>query len=111
MSSDTGTSIADIAIKSAQVLLRWGVPSTAIMGASVGLTGLLAGSSDKINEIILLADQVVVEVSGQVDFAPLALGNYLFPLDQLLSYVGVYLLLLGICALIRMIKSWIPTVS
>jgi|SRR5690606_17922580 len=107
----TGTSIADITIKSMQLLLKWGNPAGAVAGAAMGLWGLLGGVSDKIDEIILLLDQVVVEVSGNVDFTPLALGNYLFPLDQLLSYVGVYLVLLGICALIRVVKSWIPTVS
>lgn len=56
-------------------------------------------------------DQLAVTSFGDASFQPLGFANYLLPLDwlctQLVIWFGVY----ALCAVIRIIKSFIPTVS
>lgn len=56
-------------------------------------------------------DQIAAGSIGSVDFQPLGFANYLLPLDELLTHLvgwaGVWVL----CNIVRIIKSFIPTVS
>lgn len=101
----------DIIIKGIQLALKFFNPATAFLGAIWGFGGLLMGIAGRIDDIMAKIDSIVVNISGSVDFTPLAVANYLFPLNQLLGYIVAYLALLAICSVIRMIKSFIPTIS
>lgn len=46
-----------------------------------------------------------------LDFSPLALMNYIIPLDLLFSYLIAYGALLVVASVIRIIKSFVPTIS
>jgi len=48
---------------------------------------------------------------GVANFAPLGLVNYIFPLDTVLTFIVSYATLRGVCASIRIVKSFVPTVS
>lgn len=54
---------------------------------------------------------VVPSTSGTADFSPLGLANYVFPLDTMLTYLGLLMGLKVVCVAIRIIKSFVPTVS
>lgn len=103
--------IVDYVIKGVQILIKFSNPTTALFGAAWALAGLLIGVGERIDFIIAKIDQISVNVSGTADFSPLGLANYLFPLDQLLIYITGYILLLALCAIIRIVKSFIPTIS
>jgi hypothetical protein len=105
------TSIVDYVIKGVQILSKFANPTTAFFGAAWALAGLLIGVGDRIDSIISKVDQITVNLVGVADFSPLSLANYLFPLDQLLLYISSYLVLLLICAVVRIIKSFVPTIS
>ncbi len=54
---------------------------------------------------------VLTALPDGVDFSPLALMNYILPLDLLLSYIVAYGALYVVASVIRMIKSFIPTIA
>ena len=57
-------------------------------------------------------DQLVKpSISFAGDISPLALANYVFPLDTTLSLISAYGVLTVLCASIRIVKSFIPTIA
>lgn len=56
-------------------------------------------------------DAMAASSTGMADFSPLGLVNYVFPLDTMLSFVIAYGTLRTVCASIRIVKSFIPTIS
>ena len=55
---------------------------------------------------LVLPPSAVVTMTGALSFI-----NYIFPLQELFVFVMAYLPLLTACAAIRIIKSFIPTIS
>lgn len=56
-------------------------------------------------------DGIVAGSFGNADFSPLGFVNYVFPLDSICTFLVSYAVLRVSCAGIRMIKSFIPTIS
>lgn len=54
---------------------------------------------------------IVPAVDGSADFSPLGLVNYVFPLDTLLTMLSAYMALKVACAGLRVVKSFVPTIS
>jgi hypothetical protein len=103
--------LADTVILGVRSLFKFANPTTALVGALWGLAGLLLGVSDRIDQLTTRLAQIVVSLTGVADFSALGVANYLFPLNQLLGYLTSYMALLLACAVIRVIKSFIPTVA
>lgn len=63
------------------------------------------------SQLFQYMDQLAVTTFGNVEFQPLGFANYLLPLDwfctQLAVWFGVYVL----TSIIRIVKSFIPTVA
>ena len=53
----------------------------------------------------------VASMPSGVDFSPLGLANYVFPLDTLCSYIVTLGALKVVCVGIRVIKSFVPTIA
>ncbi|MFH1499499.1 MAG: hypothetical protein ABII82_16945 [Verrucomicrobiota bacterium] len=103
--------VIDAILKGLQILQKFATPTSAFTATIFGLGGFLAGIGDRIDSIIQHADALAVDLTGTADFTPLALANYLLPLDQLIGYITAFLGVYASAATIRVIKSWIPTVS
>lgn len=56
-------------------------------------------------------DGLVAPAMGNADFSGLGMINYIFPLDTVCTYISAFMLLRVTCAVIRIIKSFIPTVA
>lgn len=57
-------------------------------------------------------DALVVQASGgAVDFSPMSLANYVLPLDVMLTLLAAYALLKVECAVIRIIKAFVPSIA
>jgi len=62
-------------------------------------------------ELFQRIDGLAAAAAGTADFSPLSLVNYCVPLDVMLDMIVAYGVLRLACAGIRIIKSFIPTVS
>jgi len=49
--------------------------------------------------------------SGTLSFEPMALVNTFMPLTEGLSYLTAWIGILGVCTVIRIIKSFVPTIA
>lgn len=49
--------------------------------------------------------------AGTISFEPIALVNTLMPLQELLSYLAAWFVILTVCSVIRIIKSFIPAIA
>lgn len=56
-------------------------------------------------------DSLAVVATGNADFTPLSFLNYIFPFEELLTITAAWLSLYVLCAAIRIIKSFIPTIA
>lgn len=64
------------------------------------------------NEMFARIDALILQASvGPLDFSPLSFLNYIFPIDDVLTCLTAYAALRVLCAAIRIIKSFIPTIS
>lgn len=61
--------------------------------------------------LFTLIDSLVIDTSGTADFSGLALVNYCFPIDTMLTFMVSYAGVRLACAGFRIIKSFIPTVA
>lgn len=66
-----------------------------------------------ITQQIAAFDALTLPTFGSVglDVAPLALMNYFIPLDIAIIQFVAWLALWLVCVAIRIVKSWIPTIS
>jgi hypothetical protein len=102
---------ADTIIALFRLVVKAANPATLFFASLYGLGGLLLGVTGKLDFIIARLQQLELGLTGSADFSVLGLANYLFPLGQLLGFFTAYMGLLLTCTLIRIVKSWIPTVS
>jgi len=86
-------------------------PLTSFLGGAWALGGLLLAATGSLDFIQLALANVATNLTGVADFSALAVANYLLPVNQLIGYISAYISLLIVCAGIRIVKSWIPTVS
>ena len=62
--------------------------------------------------VIARIDTLIISSSGgSVDFSPLGMVNYIFPLTELLNFIVAYAGIRLTCAAIRIIKSFVPTIA
>lgn len=54
---------------------------------------------------------IIPALPSSLDFSPLGYVNYIFPMDTCLTFTAAYLVLYALSASIRIIKSFIPTIS
>lgn len=105
---------ADSILTLLRVLVKFSNPLTATLGSVWAVMGLYMGAQghlDWVQEKISAVAELVTGFGGAADFSVLSVANYLLPLNQLLGYIASYVSLLLVCAAIRIVKSWIPTVS
>lgn len=62
-------------------------------------------------DLFARVDALAVGSTGVADFSPLGFVNYVFPLDTVLTFCTSYCALRLVCAAIRIVKSFIPTIS
>lgn len=66
---------------------------------------------DLFRELLARLDLIAVQATGNADFSPLSFANYLFPVDEFCVHLTVLCVLTLVTALIRIIKSFIPTLA
>ena len=74
------------------------------------LADLLLSLVEKIDSIAAQLGSTSTAVSG-IDWGPLAVANSILPITEILTLVGAYFAIAVLCAFVRIIKSFIPTVS
>ena len=79
--------------------------------STVGLTLYSFLSAVWVNLFAEIDSLVLPSMPTGVDFSPLGLLNYVFPVDTLCTYVTALLALKLACTGIRIVKSFIPTVA
>ncbi len=109
------TSIIDWAVRVWEVITRLLLKIQPIAGlASVFTFGYLS-SSDMMADLVVRIDTLVSVVSGlgtgAVDFRPLAFVNFVFPLTEFCGLLLGYLSLLAASSVVRIVKSFIPTIA
>lgn len=62
-------------------------------------------------ELFLKVDTLAAGTFGEVNLSPCAFINYVFPLDTACTLLSAYAALVAICATIRIIKSFIPSIA
>ncbi len=77
---------------------------TALVGAVAYMNTLWA-------QMFGYLDSIVVPAGSSLDFSPLELVNYVLPFDTFLTLLSAYVALVVVCATIRVVKAFIPTVS
>lgn len=89
--------------------------SNPVLYSALGVFTLILTLNSYVNEMWSSAfakiDTLSVNVSSSVNFSPLGLIDYCFPLSEMLTLMVTYGGIRVLCAGIRIIKSWIPTVS
>ncbi|MBK8583394.1 MAG: hypothetical protein IPL86_16760 [Flavobacteriales bacterium] len=83
-----------------------------LLGPAAGIASMLGIGQGLWSQLFARIDSLVVPaMGGAVNFAPLSLVNYLFPLDTICELLVIYGGLRIVCAGIRVIKSFIPTIA
>ena len=63
-------------------------------------------------ELFAKLDNVVgASTGGTSDFSPLGMINYVFPLDSVLTFLIALMAMKATCGIVRIIKSFIPTIA
>jgi hypothetical protein len=82
---------------------------------AAGLFTLALAAFDYVNdmwaELFTRVDAMAAPSVGAADFTGLGMVNYIFPLDTVCTYISAYAVLRLACGGVRIIKSFIPTVS
>jgi len=67
------------------------------------------------SQMVLLIQKIdtltVSSFTGTLSVSPFGLLNTFTPLSEAMSYFSAWVTLLGICATIRIVKSFVPTVA
>jgi len=82
----------------------------------LGIAVLLLAINQYLNEqwasLFAKVDSIVApSLAGTADFSPLGLINYVFPLDSCLTFMSAFAVLRGATAVVRIVKSFIPTIA
>lgn len=75
------------------------------------LTSVFVIGRDLWDRLLVEMDKIAAMSFGGADFSPLSFANYFIPLSELLGMLVVWLGLFVLTHIIRIIKSFIPTVS
>lgn len=83
---------------------------------AAGVVVVLVSLIDYVNalwaDLFARCDGLIAEATGgAIDFSVMGLANACFPLDTMLSLLVSYASVRLICAIIRIIKSFIPTIA
>jgi hypothetical protein len=93
-------------------LLKSFSPTTTLMfGALTALLAVNTYFNQLWASLFSRIDAIVVPSGGSIDFSPLGLINYVFPLDTGFTLLSAYGSLYVLCAGVRIIKSFVPTIS
>ncbi|WP_269538131.1 hypothetical protein [Cerasicoccus fimbriatus] len=92
---------------------------TPVLGAAGAMLGMLHALHQFINWALDQIDAIIADLNfdfGNADFSSVASDiwvtmNTFFPMDLTFEIIAVFLTLKATAALIRVIKSWIPTVA
>lgn len=85
----------------------WGL----IVGVFTGAAALFHLFNDLWGEVFTRLDAITLAAAPGLGIAPFALANGVFPLDTFFTYLTSYFALYLACSVIRIIKSFIPTIS
>ena len=88
-----------------------GPTAKAVLGAATLFAGFFTYFNDLWSDLFTKIDALVVPAGAAADFSPLSMANYYFPLDTVCTYIASYLTFIAACTVIRVIKSFIPTVA
>lgn len=105
------SSIIDWVIKGVQFIAEFINPISRVSALCAVAAGIWGYGKGLFNDLIGRLDQLSAGATGNADFTPLGFVNYVFPLDELLQHFTVLMALATVAAIIRVIKSWIPTVA
>jgi len=109
--SEIITSVFDGVTAAVRLAFRWSNPISRIGASGAVILGLWNFGRDLFRTLIGSLDQIAVGALGNADFTPLSFANYLFPIDDLLMHLTILMALTTVCALIRIIKSFIPSIA
>ncbi len=84
---------------------------TAVMAAVTVFSALFSYFNSMWSDLFARVDALASSSFGSADFSPLGFVNYVFPLDTLCTFLGTYMALRLACAAIRIVKSFVPTIS
>lgn len=62
-------------------------------------------------ELFQKVDGIAASSFGNADFSPCGFINYCFPLDTLCTFLSAYCVLTVVCAAVRIVKSFIPSIA
>lgn len=81
----------------------------------IGIASIALAVNSYVNalwaDLFAKVDAIAAGSMGAANFSGLGLLNYIFPVDTLLSFVTGYATLRIACASVRIVKSFIPTIS
>jgi len=108
-------SIMDWVIAGVNLLSNFALPMARLLTLLAIATAFWASSSQLYTSVItggdalILPDALVSPTSA--DFRPLAFVNFLFPLTEMMALLTAYMAIYAAAAVIRIIKSFIPTIA
>lgn len=83
-----------------------------LLWIGAALTAIWDYITDLWEDLFARIDAIILPIlPGSIDFQPLGLINYIFPLDTVLTMVTALVLLMLLCAAIRIVKAFIPGIS
>lgn len=96
-------------------LLEYGGKNIVVFSQIGALLAVVVAVLKLLNELWLdlfaRLDSLTVGAFGTADFSPCSFINYIFPLDDVLNAITIYAALRIACAGVRIVKSFIPTIS
>ena len=82
-----------------------------LMGAGALVLGFNSVANTLWGQLFAKVDTLAAGTFGAADFSPCGLLNYVFPLDTLCTLISAYAAVVLVCAAIRIIKSFIPSIA
>lgn len=98
--------------KIASICASWGPVGTSIAFCIGVLISAITFFNDLWNNLFAKIDAMITpNLPSGFDLSPLALMNYIVPFDTMLTYTTALFGLYVVCVIIRIVKSFIPTVA
>lgn len=86
-------------------------PVYLVMSVATAFLMLFEHMTNLWNGVFQQLDTIAAPVVGAADFSGLGMVNYFFPLDTVCTYITAYAILRLGMAVVRIVKSFIPTIS
>jgi len=113
--SVTMSSITDVVLRGVRLLAAFANPFANVGSLVTLVLAIFAKASGLLDALIVRMDTMISVMGnlagGGADFRPLSFVNFVFPFSEFLGLLVGYLALLAVSVVIRIIKSFIPTIA